>query len=30
LPRKLKIITKSAGTFNAELTGENPATADAV
>lgn len=30
MPRKLKIITKSAGTFNAELNGENPATADAV
>ena len=30
LPRKMKIITKSAGTFSAELTGENPATADVV
>jgi hypothetical protein len=30
LPKKLKIITESAGTFSAELTGENPATADAI
>lgn len=29
MPRKLKIITKSVGTFDAELTGENPTTADA-
>ena len=30
MPNKLKIITKSAGTFSAELTGENFATADAI
>ncbi len=27
---KMKIVTKSAGSFEAELTGENPKTADAV
>ncbi len=27
---KLRIVTKTAGTFEAELTGENPATAQAV
>jgi uncharacterized protein len=30
LPKKLKIITRSAGTFDADLTGENPETADSV
>lgn len=30
MPRIMKIITTSAGAFNAELTDENPVTADAV
>jgi hypothetical protein len=29
-PRRMKITTASAGTFYAELTGENPVTSDAV